>query len=329
MDLSIIIPVYNNEKYVVRCLDSIFSQEFKGTFEVIAVDDASKDNSLEVLKAYRNKEARLKIIEHKTNRKQSITRASGMNASSGDYIMHVDSDDWLLPGALENLHSKIRKTKSDILVFNVIRVNESGKRIPVKLVRKESCTSDKIMVQNLFYGSSCNKIVSRSIIDNLISASTKDANTTEDLLYTIEILLKSDRICTSRDIYYVYYVNTESTTWTVKPDDYLDNQCIVLSQLYKIIKQFNPEKLFVSNVLKYVEKVILLQTLTLSLIHKTAYYNTSHLKKKLEQFQEFDSAMFRKLNGSFDNKTLLIINSFWILGIRKTLSVLIRSLIIG
>jgi glycosyltransferase involved in cell wall biosynthesis len=326
MDLSIIIPVYNNEKYVARCLDSIFSQEFKGTFEVIAVDDASTDKSLNVLKEYRNREDRLKIIEHKTNRKQSIARASGMNASSGDYIMHVDSDDWLLPGALENLHSKIIKTKSDVLVFDIVRVNSTGNWIPVNLIRKEICTSDKIKVQNLFFGSSCNKIVRRSLIETLISGTTIGTNTTEDLLYTIEILLKSDMICTTRGTYYAYFINTESTTWTVKPDVYLDNQCIILSQLVKIIKHFNPEKLFVRNIFKYVEKLILLQTLTLFLIHRKSYNSWRLQKKELEPFREYDSSRFKNLITSFDNRTFLVIYSFRILGIRKTLSVLIRSL---
>ena len=72
-NLSIIVPVYNVEKYLVRCLDSIFVQNFSGTFEVIAVDDASTDNSLEILKSYSKNESRLKIIEHKSNKNLSIS----------------------------------------------------------------------------------------------------------------------------------------------------------------------------------------------------------------------------------------------------------------
>lgn len=326
MDLSIIIPVYNNEQYILRCLDSIFHQKFTGTFEVIAVDDASTDNSLEVLKAYREKENRLKIIEHKTNCKQSIARASGMNVSRGEYIMHVDSDDWLLPGALDNLLAKIKKTNSDVLVFDVVRVNAGGKWIPVNLVKKEVCTSDKIKVQKLFFGSSCNKIVRRPLIETLISGTTAGPNTTEDLLYTIEVLLKSDLICTTPRKYYAYFINTESTTWTVKPDEYLDNQCIILSQLAKIISYFNPGKLFVCNIFKYVEKLILLQALNLFLIQRKTYNNWSLLKKELGPFREYDLSRFNNLISSFDNTTFLVIYSFRILGIRKTLSVLVRSL---
>ena len=105
-NISIIVPVYNVEKYLVRCLDSIFTQNFSGTFEVIAVEDASTDNSLKVLKSYQAKEHGLKVIEHRINKNLSLARATGVSACSGDYIMHVDSDDWLLSNALENLYAK-------------------------------------------------------------------------------------------------------------------------------------------------------------------------------------------------------------------------------
>ena len=92
--ISIIVPVYNVEKFLERCLDSIFKQQFSSVFEVIAVDDCSTDNSLHVLKEYQKREKRLIIIEHEINKKLSCASKTGIRASTGDYIMHVDSDDW-------------------------------------------------------------------------------------------------------------------------------------------------------------------------------------------------------------------------------------------
>ena len=106
MHISIIVPVYNVERYLVRCLDSIFTQDFSGNFEVIAIDDKSTDMSLSILKAYQLTETRLIIIEHDVNEKLTKTRADGMNAANGEYVMHVDSDDWILPGTLQKLYSK-------------------------------------------------------------------------------------------------------------------------------------------------------------------------------------------------------------------------------
>ncbi len=160
-DISVIVPVYNVQNYLVRCLDSIFNQEFSGIFEVIAVEDGSTDNSLQVLKDYREKQPRLRIIEHNRNKKLSIARRTGMDASSGDYIMHVDSDDWLLPDSLENLHNKCIETDADVIVFNYLRETIDGKQIRDMVIKKELITTDKKQVQRFFYGACWNKIVKK------------------------------------------------------------------------------------------------------------------------------------------------------------------------
>jgi len=113
MDLSIIIPVFNTEKYVIRCLDSIFSQVFAGTLEVIVVDDASTDKSLEILRNYQKKEERLIIVEHKINRKEAIARASGMNVSTGDYIFEPSKEEIVLTLIPKSLKTQLYKSIRD------------------------------------------------------------------------------------------------------------------------------------------------------------------------------------------------------------------------
>ena len=121
VDISIIVPVFNVRNYLLRCLDSIFSQQFDGVFEVIAVDDASTDGSLDILKRYQSSEPRLRLLEHELNKKLSSARSTGMKHAIGAYIMHVDSDDCLIPGALRRLHNYCLKYSPDIIVFNYIR----------------------------------------------------------------------------------------------------------------------------------------------------------------------------------------------------------------
>ena len=110
---SVVIPVYNAEKYLQRCLDSIFIQ--KGDFEVIAVNDGSKDKSLQILQDYAKKYDNLKIIDQK-NQGIAAARNNGMHAAVNKYLTFVDNDDWLEPNTFELAEKAIRRDKPDILL---------------------------------------------------------------------------------------------------------------------------------------------------------------------------------------------------------------------
>ena len=234
MDISIIVPVFNVEKYITRCLDSIFNQQFTGTFEVIAVDDGSSDNSLQLLKEIQKNEDRLKIMVHTENRKLSVARSTGMKAAIGDYIMHVDSDDWLLPGALECLYKKIKQTAADVIVFNYINENTEGKQTFVRKVRKEQILTDKVKVQSLFFGTCWNKIVKRSITNEMLY-SQKDINNGEDKLYATEILIRADKISLITEFLYVYFENNESLTQTVTRAPFIISVTNITNELSNLL----------------------------------------------------------------------------------------------
>lgn len=123
--ISIIIPVYNAENYIGCCLDSIINQTFQ-EIEIICVDDGSTDNSLSIIKEYSNKDKRIKVL-HQENKGASIARNNGINNSNGKYIIFVDSDDWLNEKALEKLFNHAEKTKSEMVIFKFINVDESSK----------------------------------------------------------------------------------------------------------------------------------------------------------------------------------------------------------
>ena len=90
--ISIIVPVYNVEKFLAECLDSILSQSF-GDFEVLLVNDASEDGSREICERYAKQDARIRILENEKNLGLSLTRNHGLREAKGDYITFVDSDD--------------------------------------------------------------------------------------------------------------------------------------------------------------------------------------------------------------------------------------------
>ena len=101
--VSILIPVYCAEKYLSRCLDSILSQNFQD-MEVILVNDASPDNSLQIMREYAAKDPRFKIINHDKNYGRVKARNTGIEAASGEYIVFCDDDDELFPDFLRSAH---------------------------------------------------------------------------------------------------------------------------------------------------------------------------------------------------------------------------------
>ena len=114
--LSVIIPVYNAEKYIAQCLDSVLNQSVKN-LEVICVDDCSDDNSVEIVKKYVESDNRIKLFINNTNKTAGYCRNLGVRESSGEYIHFLDADDWLEADAYEKALKLIRDSKSDICVF--------------------------------------------------------------------------------------------------------------------------------------------------------------------------------------------------------------------
>ena len=117
--ISVIIPVYNVEKYLHVCINSILKQTCQD-FEVICIDDASPDSSAEILKYFSKKDSRIKIIKNEKNLGLGPSRNIGLNAATGKYILFLDSDDWLSLDALEFLVKKAEENNLDVLMFKTI-----------------------------------------------------------------------------------------------------------------------------------------------------------------------------------------------------------------
>ena len=111
-NLSIITPIYNTQKYLNRCLDSLINQTLKD-IEIICINDCSTDNSLEILKEYQNKDKRIKIINLKENKKQGYARNIALNEANGEYIGFIDSDDWIDLNYFEKLFVYTRHIHCD------------------------------------------------------------------------------------------------------------------------------------------------------------------------------------------------------------------------
>src|SRR4051812_9727086 len=117
--ISIIVPVYNVEKYLSRCLDSLLTQTLTD-IEVIAINDGSTDSSLNILINYREMDNRLKIIDQ-LNGGVSSARNAGIKAANGNYIGFVDPDDWIDNEMYENLYQMVQTEQADIVMCSYIR----------------------------------------------------------------------------------------------------------------------------------------------------------------------------------------------------------------
>ena len=131
--VSVIVPVYNNERYLPQCIESITNQTMKA-IEIILLDDGSTDQSGEICNEYALKDKRIRVI-HKQNEGLGLTRNVGISAASGEYFTFVDSDDYIALDMYEKLYEKIKKDGADVCIAGAYRVNEQGREdgYPLKI----------------------------------------------------------------------------------------------------------------------------------------------------------------------------------------------------
>ena len=123
--LSIIIPFYNVEQYITQCLDSVYNQDIpEEEYEVICVNDASPDNSRDIVKEYQKNHKNLILVEHEVNKKLGAARNTGRRAAQGKYIWNVDSDDMIAPNCLREMLNMCEKSDLDVLIFDNYRFRD-------------------------------------------------------------------------------------------------------------------------------------------------------------------------------------------------------------
>lgn len=127
--VSILIPVYNVSDFILRCMESVSLQTYDGELECILVDDCGSDNSIELarkfIESYQGK-VFFQIVHHEHNRGLAAARNTAVDAATGEFVFHLDSDDWLEPTAIEHLVKKQKETDADIVSGNALRHGKNG-----------------------------------------------------------------------------------------------------------------------------------------------------------------------------------------------------------
>ena len=208
--ISIIIPVYNTEKYIRKCLDSIIVQTYTN-WEAILVNDGSTDSSGAICDEYTNKDTRFKVI-HKENGGVSSARQTGLENTTGDYVIHCDPDDWVEPDMLKEMLLCATAQDADMVICDFFEENkEKSVYCSQKLHNPTSAKEvQALIINDELHGSCCNKLIRKSCIEG-IGFFPQNISLCEDELFNIRVLNKDLKVVYLPNAFYHYNFNNNSS----------------------------------------------------------------------------------------------------------------------
>lgn len=230
INLSIIIPVYNSEKYLERCINSLLNQKTKYEYEIILINDGSKDSSVNILEKYKNN-SKIRIY-NQHNHGISYTRNKGIRLSKGEYIGFVDNDDYVDQFYVQKLLYVAYKNKADYVKCGYSKFNKSG-IIDTKIVN-ESVKNNKLVTYDGFIWGG---IIKRNLFDKI---RFPEGFWYEDIITKILVMRSSEKFIYVPESLYFYFVHSDNASVTVWKS--MDYKC--LDQYY-----------LVENLCKYGEKI--------------------------------------------------------------------------
>lgn len=208
--ISIIIPVYNVEKYIEECLNSIIKQTYKN-IEIILVDDGSTDRSGIICDQYAKIDKRINVL-HKENFGVSNARNTGLRLKKGKYFIFIDSDDWLEPNMIESLYNNLKNNQVDISICNYY-INSTKRKTDIqnkKLIKNNLKEMyENLFDENSFGGYLWNKLIKSNIADNLFL--DEDIKIEEDVIFLINILKGCNSIYYDPNIILYHYRKRENS----------------------------------------------------------------------------------------------------------------------
>ena len=238
MKVSIIIPVYHVEKYILRCLDSVTQQSFKGEIECILVDDCGSDKSVEIAEQYIHDHSGLnvqfRLIHHTHNQGLSAARNSGIKAATGDYIFFLDSDDAITPDCIAILADLMEKyPQADFAQGNLLdsggKISHYGFKSPIKEYISNTDELEETILSKVVT-SACNRLMKRSMFHH------------DDMFFPIGMI--------HEDMYWVYFLSKHVKSAAFTPAGtyvYYTNDNSIMTNANKgaIIKRYQ-SRLFIA-----------------------------------------------------------------------------------
>lgn len=225
--VSIVVPVYNSEKYLGRCIESAVNQIYKET-EIILVDDGSTDSSGAICDGWAKKDSRIKVV-HKSNEGAGLARNSGLDAATGEYVLFVDSDDYILPEAVQKCVEAAIRDNSEIVLYGRADVLKNGeiKEKPIKTdklfyevsdVTEDLLSSLCVHSKGFGFGVVAKMLKMSAIRDSGVRFCSEREVLSEDVLFLAEYFACIKRATIVPEHLYMCVIHGDSLSNRVNPD---------------------------------------------------------------------------------------------------------------
>lgn len=296
--ISVIVPVYNAEKYLDSCIQSVLKQTYPN-WELILIDDGSKDESGAIADRYKQTENRIQVV-HQQNAGVSAARNQGLDMATGDYIVFLDADDELTTDCLNKLLKNAVENHADIVAGKCSSdrnlTNPSGE---ITVWRGEEALKNALM-DNPFTYSACAKLFHRECIGN--TRFVPEIKINEDSYFIFQLLTKKTTFVGIEDEIYVYKENPDSASRAVFSDKFFDILRVADLKFKKIQEDF-PDLIKLAYNMQLKAKMNLLKLLVLRT--NTEYYK---LEKTLLAWIQENKRYYISVTDS-DDKWMFILNN--------------------
>lgn len=281
--ISVIVPIYNIENYIDRCVISIINSTYFN-IEIILVDDGSQDKGGVICDEWAQRDKRIKVI-HKTNGGLSSARNVGLAAAEGKYVSFIDGDDEISPVMLERLHDKILQRSSDISMCRMEKIETQKRYITrafpreaeeIELTSKEAI---QLLLKDQIDCSACLKLYKKSLFDDIIFPV---GLTNEDFAIMYRIFAKATQITYIQDVLYYYYYRENSITTTKFNERQFDKFDNALC-MFEYIKEHFPDLKAEAYFYLYKQTMYLLKKLCCSNLKNIYREKYLQLKKRLRK----------------------------------------------
>lgn len=301
--VSVIIPVYNSEKYLKQCLDSVVNQTLKN-IEIIVINDGSTDNSLQIIQKYVNKYSNIKLI-NKQNEGCYKARNVGLEMATGEYIAFLDSDDYIESKIYEKLYLKAKDSNADIVSADYYILNDNKLKTvklssSLKLLEKTNNSligAEQIILDAIHWS----RIFKKQMLVEKNIKFHSDIYMADDAFFHIVTMLNAKKIVYIPDILYTYRISRKGSITTSYDERNFD--CIKVAKKIMDYAIANNMEHFMSQVIAFVLRLNILG------------YNrigSSHKKQYFEQMCKFidDYSISSKTKIAFIKKTLYLYHWF-------------------
>lgn len=237
--VSVIVPLYNTQEFLPRCLDSIINQSYIN-MEIILVNDGSTDDSISVCEKFAAKDDRIQII-NQSNQGALAARRNGVQSCQGKYVMFVDSDDWIEPNLLDAMIQAIWEYDCPLVCTNVYldmedRIIEKRNAIPSGIYETKKIAKDLFYYKDTdYYGIlpyNVAKLYDSDMLKEIMDNVSSDIRYAEDKAVLFSLVFQNIKVCFTDDIYYHYCIRDGSTCQSQNP-----NYLVELTAFYKYAKK--------------------------------------------------------------------------------------------